>query len=69
MFNANASTVSAEKTLRAQHTKKVRNYTFELCDIIDNIDNAFDKYFEEAKSISREQKNAATPHGTTITQA
>ena len=49
-FNANASTVSVEKDLEGVTYKKGQEITLlELCDIIDNIDNAFDKYFEEAK--------------------
>ena len=60
-----------KKTLRALHTKKVRkshflNFAILLITLTMHLINIL----KRQKSISREQKEcAATPHGTTITQA
>ena len=49
-FNTNSSTVSIEKDLEGVTFKKGQEIkVLELCDIIDNIDSAFDKYFNLAK--------------------
>ncbi len=49
-FNTNTSTVSIEKDVEGVTYKKGQEIKIlELCDIIDNIDNAFDEYFKLAK--------------------